>query len=189
MQLLANAPLHSILNENQTAKRGLLQVAIGVLLLAVMSQVSIPLMPVPITFQSVTVIFLAMIYGARLGTYTVLSYLALGACGVPVFAEFSGGLAVLLGTNGGYLLGFVAAALVCGYLSQYGFAGNIIKSFIAALIGDLIIFSLGIAYLSAFIGWHQAVAFGLMPFIITESVKLICVAIAVPRFWHKQKDA
>jgi biotin transport system substrate-specific component len=84
----------------------------GVFLLAFASQLTIPLVPVPLTFQSSAVILIAMLFGARLGAYTVLAYLAAGFCGLPVFAEFSAGPMHFVGPTAGYLAGFVPAARV-----------------------------------------------------------------------------
>jgi biotin transport system substrate-specific component len=157
----------------------------GVLVLAIASQLSVPLIPVPLTFQSATVVLLGMAYGPRYGTYVMLAYLAAGICGVPVFSQLSAGPHVIVGPTGGYLLGFVPAAFISGYLAQAGFANNIWLSFIAACLGVAVIFATGLLQLSLFIGWHNAVLVGLMPFIASEAVKLIAVALMIPKLWKK----
>jgi biotin transport system substrate-specific component len=157
----------------------------GVLLLAGASQLSIPLYPVPLTFQSATVVLIGMTYGPRKGCYVVLTYLLAGVCGLPVFADFSSGIPVLYSPSLGYLLGFVPAVLLSGFLAQRGWGKNVISSFAAAFLGVSVIFLFGVTALSQFIGWDNAIALGLVPFIISESIKLIAVSCIVPRFWKK----
>src|SRR5690242_8292142 len=90
------------------------------LFLALASQISIPLQPVPLTFQSVTVLLIGMALGPRLGGYAIAMYFIAGCLGLPVFANFSFGPQVFLGASGGYLMGFLPAAVVSGYLAQRG---------------------------------------------------------------------
>ena len=161
----------------------LLVVLGATLLLAFSAQLSIPLVPVPLTFQSVTVVFIGMILGARLGAYTVLTYWIAGCMGCPVFANFSAGFAVFLGPTGGYLIGFLPAAALGGFLASTGFIRSIGLSFISAVLSALIIFLFGFLVLSHFVGVEKAWALGVKPFIFTETLKLILLAWAAPRFW------
>ena len=180
------APLQSVLLAKGGPRlRELMLILGGVLLLAFASQLTIPLRPVPITFQSATVILVGMAYGARLGTITLLAYLAIGALGLPVFAEANAGMTPFFGETAGYLIGFVPAAAVSGYLAQNGWGSTILTSFAAACVGTLIIFAFGLSVLSTFIGWQQAMLYGLMPFIITEPVKLLAASAVIPRLWKK----
>src|SRR5262245_49962741 len=89
--------------ENSFLNQALLVFA-GVIVLAFASQLSIPLQPVPLTFQSATVVLIGMVYGARYGTYTIATYLIAGACGLPVFINYSATLSHFLSPTGGYLL-------------------------------------------------------------------------------------
>lgn len=170
--------------ENSLFKQIVLILA-GVIVLAAASQLSIPLIPVPLTFQSATVILIGMAYGARYGTYVIATYLIAGACGLPVFADFSFGIAPFFGPTGGYLIGFLPAAFISGYLAQKGWAKGVISSFIAACLGVSIIFLLGISVLSTFVGWEKAIDVGLMPFILSEFIKLLAASLMIPRFWKK----
>ncbi|MBS0351743.1 MAG: biotin transporter BioY [Proteobacteria bacterium] len=186
-----NYPLQSLCwpKQNKLIKNVLL-VLTGVFVLALASQLTIPLKPVPITFQSATVLLIALVYGARLGGATIASYLLAGACGLPVFAEMSSGLHVLLfNPTSGYLFGFFFATLLTGFLTQYGWGKNIISAFTAAVLGAVVIFALGILFLAHYIGWHQATLLGLQPFLITEPIKLVAVAVIAPRFWKQPVDA
>lgn len=162
--------------------------AIGVGLLAMTSQLSIPLQPVPLTFQSATVMLIGLTCGARLGSLIVFYYLLAGMMGLPVFSNFSSGILCLSGPTGGYLLGFLPAVAITGYLSEKGFGRHPLLSFLAALIGTSLIFLCGVTGLTRFMTWHQALMVGVMPFIISEPVKLLCVASFVPRCW-KKRDA
>ncbi len=171
-------------NEDSTLRKIILGLA-GVLVLAFASQISVPLKPVPLTFQSATVIMLGMAYGPRYGAYIVLTYLVAGICCMPVFVDFSAGPHVLVGPTGGYLIGFVPAAFISGYLAKIGFAKNIFLSFIAACLGVTVIFAFGLSQLSQFVGWQNAVTVGLLPFVASELMKLVAVSIMIPRLWTK----
>lgn len=179
-------PMQSLLlpQSNSLLKQTLITLT-GVLVLAMASQLCIPLSPVPLTFQSATVILIGMALGARQGAYIVSAYLAAGALGFPVFAEMHGGFPVFFGADGGYLLGFLPAAYLSGYLAEKGWAKYAISSFFAALAGASIIFLSGLSVLSTFVGWQQAIALGLLPFVVFETFKLLAVALFVPRLWKK----
>jgi biotin transport system substrate-specific component len=179
-------PLKSIMwpAENRLF-REILLVILGIAFLGLSAQIVIPLQPVPLTFQSAAVIFLSMVYGSRLGSYTLLGYLGAGVIGLPVFADMSFGMHVLIGPTAGYLVGFVIAAFVGGMLAQRGWARHSMSAFIAAILSASIIFTCGVSVLSLFVGFQQAIVLGLLPFIMTEVMKLFAVALVVPRFWKK----
>jgi biotin transport system substrate-specific component len=179
-----NSPLQSIFwpKENTLLKQIMLVIS-GVVLLAISAHIIIPLQPVPLTFQSAAVIFVGMVYGARLGACTLAAYLIAGASGLPVFANIPNETSYFFGHTAGYLIGFLPACAVSGYLAQKGWAKHILSSFIASCLGASIIFFFGIIVLSKFIGWHDAVFLGLMPFIVTEPIKLFVISLVIPRFW------
>lgn len=184
--MLTTSTLQSIfwpkVQENVLFKK-LILVFGAALLLSLSSQISVPLQPVPLTFQSITVILIGMALGARLGFYAVSTYLFAGCLGLPVFANFSGGLPVFFGPTAGYLIGFLPAAALSGFLAQQGFAKSILTSFISALLGTVLIFSLGIIVLAQYTGWYHAFLLGVKPFIITELIKLLALALFIPRCW------
>lgn len=184
--LSLTAPLQSVFwQKNEVlSKKGWLLLA-GVIVLTLSAQLRIPFQPVPLTFQSATVVLIGMAYGARYATYTIAAYLIAGACGLPVFADFSGGLVRFFGPTGGYLIGFLPAAFMSGYLAEKGWARNSIASFIAACLGESIIYLFGIAVLSRFIGWQNAFFVGAVPFILPEIIKLIAISLLTPRLWKK----
>jgi biotin transport system substrate-specific component len=185
--MLTSAALQSIFwpksVENKYVKE-ILVVLGAAFLLSLSAQLSLPLHPVPLTFQSVTVIFIGMVLGARLGFYTVLTYIAAGCAGLPVFAHFYSGPAIFLDPTAGYILGFLPAAALSGFLAEKGFSKSFLSSFICALLGTIIIFSFGTIGLVNYTGGlHLAFMLGVKPFIITELVKLFALSLFIPHFW------
>jgi len=158
---------------------------IGSLILAISSQLSIPLEPVPITFQTAVVLFIGMVYGWRLGGSAIILYLLEGVIGLPVFANFSCGLPVLFGPTGGYLLGFLPAAIVVGWIIEKGWRKNILSATLAGIIGIIIIYICGFTALSKFIGIQNAFLFGVKPFFLIDVAKLLLVIWLVPKFWRE----
>ncbi len=162
-------------------------VLMGVLLLTISSKISIPLGPVPLTFQSITVVLIGMLYGARYGAYVIFAYLFSGIAGFPVFAGAPFGIACLFGPTGGYLMGFLPAVIVSAYFSQKGWAKSFPGCFAASFCGVSIIFLSGVAMLSTFTGITQAFRLGVQPFLFTELAKLVMAAILLPRFLGSNK--
>src|ERR1700693_5562210 len=111
--------------------RGAILMALGTALLTLSAKINLPLPYVPMTLQTLVVLMLGAAYGGRLGAATVIAYLAEGAIGLPVFAGPVGGLAPFVGPTGGYLLGFIAAAFITGWLSERGRAGSGALAFLA----------------------------------------------------------
>lgn len=157
----------------------LMQIAIGVCLLFGGAQISIPLQPVPITMQTVAVMLIGLFYTRTTALKTVLSYLALGALSAPVFANFSGGLPVLLGPRGGYLIGFLLAVAAMTCARERILKETYTTMICNCLIGQLIIFAAGISWLSLFVGFNQAIQFGLLPFIIPGVFKALLLGACV----------
>ena len=154
----------------------------GSLLLWVTAKAQIPFWPVPITMQTFAVLLLGAAYGWRLGGTAVLLYLAEGAVGLPVFAK-GGGLAYFLGPTGGYLVGFLLAALAVGWLAQRGWDRSVVTTVAAMLVGELIIFGLGVAWLEQFIGIDKAIAAGVTPFLWGETAKIALATALLPATW------
>jgi biotin transport system substrate-specific component len=147
---------------------------LGSLALAASAKLQVPFYPVPMTMQSLVVLLLGMAFGWRLGAATVLLYLLEGAFGLPVFAgtpEKGIGIAYMMGPTGGYLIGFVAAAALTGWLAERGWDRSLWRSAVALSLGHAVLFLTGPAWLAVYIGWPRAVAFGLMPFLAGTVVK------------------
>lgn len=150
-------------------------VAGGSLLIALCAQISIPLpfTPVPITGQTFAVLLLPVMLGGWRGPAAVALYLAQGLLGLPFFALGSAGVAVLAGPTGGYLVGFVLAAVVIALLTGSG--GNRVRIALALVAGNLAIYLCGVPWLAGFVdgGLVAALALGMTPFLIGDAIKLL----------------
>lgn len=168
---------------------------LGSLALWVSAKISIPFWPVPLTMQTLVVLTIGMAFGWKLGASTILLYLAEGAAGLPVFSgtpEKGMGLVYMLGTTGGYLVGFVFAAAAVGWLAQKGWDRNPITTALAMLIGTAIIYVFGILWLGSIVGWDKPVlAWGLIPFLPGDMLKLILATAFMPTIWKlvSKRDA
>ena len=168
--------------------RNIVVVLTGSLLLTLSAKLSLPFYPVPMTLQTLVVLCLGMALGPRLGAVTVRAYLAQGAMGLPVFAgtpEKGVGIAYMLGTTGGYLLGFVVAAYVVGKLAQRAWDRSISTTIAAMLIGNTIIYLFGLLWLGSVVGWDKPViAWGLTPFLLGDLAKTLIAAALLPAIWR-----
>lgn len=157
------------------AKASLLRSALlalgGSLAIAASAQIQLPVQPVPMTMQSLVVLLVGIAYGPRLGAATVLLYLGEGLCGLPVFAGFRAGPAVLAGPTGGFLLGFVPAAALAGWLAARGWAHGFWRGGALFLAGHAVLFACGLAWLATLVGPGQAIALGLLPFLPGTALK------------------
>lgn len=167
----------------QLATRFML-VAFGVILLAVSSKVQVPFWPVPMTLQTSVVLLIGATYGLRNATSTLLSYIAAGAVGLPVFAS-GAGVAYMAGPTGGYLVGFLAAAMVMCWLADRGWGRGLASAVLMLLLGQVVIFGFGVAWLAALIGPAKAVAGGLLPFLPAEVLKTGLAAAVLAASWKR----
>ncbi|MCS7264237.1 MAG: biotin transporter BioY [Armatimonadetes bacterium] len=164
--------------KERTLVERLIVLGIANLLLIACSQVRIPLpfTPVPITGQTFGVLLLGALLGSRYGTAVVIAYVFEGAIGLPVFAGWKGGLAVLLGPTGGYIFGFIFASLLVSWLIERGWSRRFDLTLIALLLGNVVIYAFGLPWLAFFVGWHQVLQLGLLPFLFGDLLKLVAVA-------------
>jgi biotin transport system substrate-specific component len=128
-----------------------------------------------------------MAYGPRLAATTVALYLFQGALGLPVFAgtpEKGIGIAYMAGPTGGYLAGFMVAAVAMGWLAERGWDRTLLRAIIAMTIGTVLLFMCGVGWLAVLIGWQKAVAAGLTPFILGSILKLALAAAVMPLAWN-----
>jgi biotin transport system substrate-specific component len=165
------------------ALRAIALAVIGSILLTLSAKIQVPFWPVPMTMQTFVVLVLGVAYGWRLAGATVLLYLAQGALGLPVFAG-GGGPAYMAGPTGGYLVGFLLAAVAVGWLAERGWARSWTSTLAAMLIGTAIIFACGIGWLSTLIGLPKAIDVGLKPFLLSEAVKIALATALVPFTWR-----
>ncbi len=173
-------------NGRLTAARMVLLAIAGSLLLWVSAKIAVPFWPVPMTMQPFAVMGIGAAFGWRLGMATVALYLFEGALGLPVFSgtpEKGIGLAYMAGPTGGYLAGFVLAAGVIGWLAERGFDRNFATMALAMTAGTLVVYVMGIAWLSHLIGFEKALTFGLYPFVLGDAAKIILAALIFPAAW------
>ena len=168
----------------------------GSLLIALSSKVQIPFYPVPMTMQTFVILGLSMALGWRLAGATLALYLLEGTLGLPVFAgspEKGIGLAYMMGSTGGYLLGFLVAAVTCGWLGEKGWDRNVFKTAAAMFIGNALIYIPGILWLGLIFGWDKPIIeWGLTPFILGDITKIALATALLPLAWtflNKKHDA
>ncbi|RUL56868.1 MULTISPECIES: biotin transporter BioY [Lysinibacillus] len=152
--------------------------AFSAAIIAVLAQISIPLpLGVPITGQTLAIGLIVTILGTKYGTLSVLLYILLGAAGLPVFSQFSGGLGILVGPTGGYIIGFLVQAFLMGlYMDKLG--TTYAHAIIANLFGMVITLAFGTTWLKivADLSWTAAFMGGVAPFILVGVLKAVAAA-------------
>ena len=163
----------------------LVMIGAGAALTGVLAQVVIPLQPVPITGQTLAVILVGSTLGALRGALSMVLYLALGVAGLPWFTEASSGWGVVAGPTGGYIVGFIAAAALTGWLAQRSWDRRIVGAFVSMSAGTLVTFAVGLPWLAASLGLNleQTLQAGLYPFIIGGAIKALVAAGILPLAW------
>jgi len=176
-------------------------IAVGVALLTLAAQVRLPVPPSPVAVNlgTLAVLGLGAAYGPRLGLATILAYMGVGALGFDVFQSSTAalnGLDYMMGTTGGYLLGYVLAVVAMGALARRGWDRSVGWMALAMLIGNVILYVPGLAWLHHLIGaglfrpeayatvWEQTLAWGLTPFLIGDAMKLALAALLLPAAWR-----
>ena len=166
--------------------RDMILIVLGALFVAALAQVKIalPFTPVPLTGQTFAVLLLGAALGSKRGAASMALYIALGAFGLPVFAGGASGMAYLSGATLGYLIGFVLAAYVIGLLAERGLERSMPTSLLPFLVGTLIIYICGVAWLAVLLGnLSKAIAAGLLPFLIGDAIKLVAASLVLPTAW------
>ena len=170
------------------AKRAALVLA-GILAMAVLAKVRVPLWPspVPITMQTFGVLLIGAAYGPRLGLATMAGYLAVGAVGFDVFTSSTAelrGVAYMAGGTGGYLVGYLLAVLALGAAARRGWDRSPARLALAMLAASALIYLPGVVWLRGFAeSWSQTLAWGLTPFLIGDAMKLALAALLLPAAW------
>lgn len=160
-------------------------VASGAMLTGLLAQVAIPLWPVPITGQTLAVLLVGSTLGASRGALSMLLYAAVGVAGVPWFSDAGHGLGVLLGSTGGYIVGFVLAAALTGWLAQRRWDRRFLQAAVTFLAGSGVVFLVGLPWLAVVTGADlaQTLQWGLWPFIPGGIVKALIAAAVIPVAW------
>ena len=168
--------------EKETFKNILLVLG-GVAFLSIMSQVLIPLpyTPVPISLGTFGVTLMALLYGRKLGTATILSYVAAGSLGAPIFAGGKAGS--LFSPTGGYILGYIVATIILGYLADRGVTKSYVKTILSLMLSSAIILTLGSLVLSLFVPGKNAFMIGVLPFLPGDALKSTTTTLLLPTLW------
>lgn len=162
-------------------------VVTGSLLLWASAKVSVPFLPVKMTMQLFVVLALGLALGARLAGATVLLYLIEGAAGLPVFTgtpEKGLGIVYMAGPTGGYLAGFLLAAIATGWLADRGFSRHPVTAIAAAFVGAVLVYIPGLLWLGTLLGWDKPIlAWGLYPFLLPDAIKVALAGLLVSGSW------
>ena len=160
----------------------------GAVLTAISAQIAIPMWPVPITGQTFAVLLVGAVLGASRGALSMITYFSMGAAGLPVFTGAVAG--ITFGTTFGYLVGFIAAAAVVGWLGQLNWHKKVSGVLASFLIGNAVIYLFGLPWLAfalANLGLAgdlgAVVAAGLVPFLVGDAIKMALAAAALPLAW------
>jgi biotin transport system substrate-specific component len=139
--------------------------------------ISIPIGDVPVVLHNFFILLMGLLLGMRWATASITVYLLAGTLGLPVFAGGKGGLAILMGPTGGYLVGFLPAVAIIGFLSEK-LNRRFICDIIAMCTGSAVIYAFGVARLKMLTGrtWVETFAIGVVPFITFDVVKIFAAA-------------
>ncbi len=175
-------------------KKALLVIA-GTIFIALAAQIAIPFIPVPLTLQTFAILIVGLTFGSRLGAVTLLTYLAEGAAGLPVFANGGAGLPYMMGPTAGFLLGFVVMAYLAGLAVEKGLAKGFVGTVVAAIVASIVLYIPGVAWpmfiaeLTGATGkWVGSSAssiwtYWVSPFLLGDALKAVLAALVVSGGW------
>ena len=185
---LSATSLRSSLIPRSTALSHAVLVVSGVLGLAALAQIAIPVpgSPVPVTGQTLGVLILGTAYGSTLGFTTFALYILAGIAGAPVFADGGHGLDRIVGATGGYLIGMLVATFVLGQLARFRLDQKFLTALPSMLIGTITTFAFGLIWLHQYTGqtWSWTFEKGLTPFIVGEVLKIAIAGTSLPAIWR-----
>ena len=165
----------------------LVLVAAGIATLVLAAKIKIQMFPVPMTMGTFAVLSIGAAYGARFGLATILGYMLVGALGFDVFAGSSAevsGLGYMMGSTGGYLVGYVLAVVALGALARKGWDRARGKMALALVLGNALIYVPGLIWLTVLYGLEAPIlSWGLTPFLLGDVVKLALAALLLPALW------
>lgn len=172
----------------KSSVQSLVMCALCAAIICVLSPISVPIGPVPISLATFAVMLSAALLGAKWGTIATAIYLLLGCIGVPVFAGYAAGFACLVGATGGYLIGYLPLAFIGGFIyDRFGRkrsgAAKIAAMIIGMIAGTVVLYILGTAWFCFVTGTGVVAALALCvtPFLIGDAIKMIIVAVIAPQ--------
>ena len=155
---------------------------LATLILAISSKIKIPFWPVPMTMQTFVIMLIGILFGWKLGLFTVSLYLMEGIVGLPVFAgtpEKGMGIVYFTGPTMGYLRGFLVTVYLTGFLK---FDNNFLKNFVKLSFAVSFIYLFGLFWLGSLIGWDKPIfELGAKPFLLAELFKVLLLTILIPK--------
>jgi biotin transport system substrate-specific component len=163
--------------------RAIVLMVAGTVLLTLSAKVQVPLPYVPMTLQTLVVLIIGASYGWRLGGATIGLYLMQGAMGMPVFAGPTAGVGYFMGPTGGFLFGFLAAAVAMGFMAERGWDRSLLRVIVMMSVGHALIFAVGLAQLSLVMPFAKAWTVGAAPFIAATLVKTALAVALMQAAW------
>jgi len=166
-------------------------VVAGAALVAILAQAEVPLWPVPITGQTLAVVIVGAALGARRGAAALTAYLLAGLAGLPVFAGFTGTIAAVAKPSFGFVIGFIFAAFVAGWVAERAWDRRPLLAFAGFVLASIIPFLFGIPYMAFVLnvilgsgyGIVEILDFGLWPFVVGGLIKAAIAALLIPAVW------
>ena len=183
--LTATPTLMGLVWPARSVARTVVLMAVGSALLALSAKIQVPFYPVPMTMQTLVVLVIGAAYGWRLGAATVGLYLLEGALGLPVFAGPAAGIGYMAGPTGGFLVGFLLAALLTGFMAERGWDRSLLRVLAMMAIGHAVIFACGLAWLAQLFQFDfgRAWAAGVAPFYAATVLKTALAAALMQAGW------
>jgi len=164
--------------QRKTPIRMMVYASLLAALTAASALITIPIGEVPVILYNFFILMMGLLLGSRWGAASIAVYLLAGGLGLPVFAGGKGGIAILLGPTGGYLIGFLPAVFIIGFISEK-FKQRFSYDIIAMLCGTAVIYAFGVIQLKIVLGktWMVTMALGVVPFIFFDIVKVVAAAV------------
>lgn len=163
---------------NKTHQMALIGLMTAILCIMAPFSILLPFSPIPLSLGTLAIYFCVLVLGMKKGTLSVVLYLLLGLVGLPVFSGFTGGIGKLLGPTGGYIVGYVLLALVCGFFADR-FPNRKVFWLLGILLGTALCYLFGTLWLSyqASLTFSQALLSSVVPFLPGDMIK---IALALP---------
>ncbi len=181
--------LSKALVPSQSLPTRALMVLGGSAFIALAAQVSVPMIPVPMTLQTLAILIVGLSFGARTGAATLAAYLAEGAAGLPVFAGGHAGLAYMTGPTAGFLVGFVGMAWAAGLAADRGVRGVVPVALVALAVSALL-YVPGLAWPALVLGksMPELLSGWMLPFLAGDAVKAVIAALVIAGGWAALKN-
>ena len=173
--------------ESSNILKKILLVIFGTILLTISAKIKVPFYPVPMTMQTFVVVIIGIAFGWKLGLATIFAYLFEGAVGLPVFAgtpEKGIGLSYMIGPTGGYLVGFISAVFISGFVNLNK---NIFIKFLLVSLAVLAIYLTGVPWLAYLAGWEVAYVWGIKNFVLAEIFKIAIIVLSTDNLLKLRK--